>query len=398
MTMTGRVVLHELGVRLDRGEWIVGRVSTGDFVALPEVGMRALRLLQDGFPIGETQKRLRQETGDKLDIDSFVRQLTDSGLVAAIDGRPVPAPDPPRPTLPWLRPASVRWTLNPVLHICVAALIAVGVIVLVRQPTLLPSWRAILWSPSGAAVLFTRIAIGWLMLFVHELAHLVTARGAGFPGRVTFGTRLQFLAVQTDVSGVWLAPRRVRLTVYLSGMAVDIALCAACVILSVLTGPHPAYSIALLTGMAMLATQACVFMRTDLYFVLQDLTGCRNMYGDVVAYARHGLMRLLGRGSPGPIAQVSRRERRWLVVYGMVLVGGTIACLVVFATITLPVTVTLVIRAVQALISPSGPSEAVDAVVVLTLLATTQLLWLRAWWRRHGRHFRRRRRTRAVSA
>ncbi|GAA0414148.1 hypothetical protein GCM10009530_78360 [Microbispora corallina] len=383
-------MLHELGVRMDRGEWIVGRVSTGDFVALPDVGMRALRLLQDGLPTGETQRRLRQETGCKLDIDSFVRQLADAGLVAAVDGRPVPTPDPPRPTFPRLRPESVRWTLHPALHVCVVALIAVGVILLVRQPALLPDWRALLWSPSGAAVLFTRIAIGWLMLFIHEMAHLVTARAAGVPGRVTFGTRLQFLAVQTDVSAIWLAPRRVRLTVYLSGMAVDIALCAICVILSVLTGPHPAYSIALLTGMVVLATQACVFMRTDLYFVLQDLTGCRNMYGDVIAYARHGLTRLLGRRRPGPIPQVSRRERRWLVVYAMVLVGGTIACLGVFATITLPVTVTLVVRSAQTLISPSGPSETLDAVVVLTILATTQILWLRAWWRRHGRRLRRR--------
>ncbi|MEU7693044.1 PqqD family protein [Microbispora sp. SCL1-1] len=388
--MTSRVVLRELGVRPDRGEWIVGRVSTGDFVALPEVGMRVLRLLGDGLPVEDIQTRLRQETGAKLDIDSFVRHLADAGLVAAIDGRPVPAPDPPRPTFPWLRPGSVRWTLNPVLHICVVALIAVGVVLLIRQPALLPNWRAILWSPSGAAVLFTRIAVGWLMLFVHEMAHLVTARAAGVPGRVAFGTRLQFLAVQTDVSGIWLAPRRVRLTVYLSGIAVDIALCAACVILSVLTGPHPAYSIALLTGMSMLATQACVFMRTDLYFVLQDLTGCRNMYGDVVTYVRYGLARLMGRRRPGPIVHVSRRERRWLAVYGVVLVGGTIACLAVFATITLPVTVALVVGAVRTLISPGGPSGTVDAVVVLTLLATTQFLWLRAWWRRHGRRLRRR--------
>ncbi|WP_328709548.1 PqqD family protein [Microbispora hainanensis] len=110
--MTSRVVLRELGVRPDRGEWIVGRVSTGDFVALPEVGMRVLRLLGDGLPVEDIQTRLRQETGAKLDIDSFVRHLADAGLVAAIDGRPVPAPDPPRPTFPWLRPGSVRWTLN----------------------------------------------------------------------------------------------------------------------------------------------------------------------------------------------------------------------------------------------------------------------------------------------
>ncbi|GII58539.1 hypothetical protein Pth03_69280 [Planotetraspora thailandica] len=391
--MTNRVLLHELGVRRDREEWIVGRISTGDFVALPEVGMRALQLLQSGLPIADAQSRLRQETGRTLDIDSFVRGLAEAGLVAAIDGNPVPAVAPPRPTLPWIRPVSVRWTLSPVLHICVAAVIAIGTIILVRQPSLLPNWRAILWSPSGAAVLFTQITVGWLMLLIHELAHLVTARAAGVPGRIAFGTRLQFLVVQTDVSGIWLAPRRVRLTVYLSGIAVDCALCAVCVMLSLLTGPHSVYSIVLLTGIAMLATQAFVFMRTDLYFLLQDLTGCRNMYSDAIAYVRRGLARLMGRPRPGPITEVSRRERRWLTIYGIVLVGGTIACLGVFVTITLPVTATLVVRSVRALTSSHRLAAVVDAAAVLAILTTSQLLWLRAWWRRHGHRFHRRSRS-----
>ncbi|MEV4621416.1 hypothetical protein AB0J74_22245 [Asanoa sp. NPDC049573] len=32
--------------------------------------------------------------------------------------------------------------------------------------------------------------------------------------------------------------------------------------------------------------QFLLFMRTDLYFVLQDLTGSRNLYGDGGAYVR----------------------------------------------------------------------------------------------------------------
>ncbi|WP_157570286.1 hypothetical protein [Microtetraspora malaysiensis] len=81
---------------------------------------------------------------------------------------------------------------------------------------------------------------------------------------------------------------------------------------------------------------------------------------------------------------MSRRERRWLIVYGVVLGGGTIACLTVFVTITLPVAATLVLRSARALTS----SHSLDATAVLALLATVQLLWLRAWWRRHGHRFR----------
>ncbi len=46
-------------------------------------------------------------------------------------------------------------------------------------------------------------AIGWVLIALHELGHLATARAAGAPARISLGTRLQFLVAQTDVSGVW---------------------------------------------------------------------------------------------------------------------------------------------------------------------------------------------------
>ena len=90
-------------------------------------------------------------------------------------------------------------------------------------------------------------------------------------------------------------------------------------------------SLVALTSLGMLATQFLVFMRTDVYFLLQDLSGCRNMYGDASAYARHLALRLLRRPSPDPLTVL---ERRALRTYAVLLVAGTAACLGVAFAVT----------------------------------------------------------------
>ncbi|MEZ0072672.1 hypothetical protein [Planotetraspora sp. GP83] len=386
-----RVELHELEFRRDREEWIVGRRSTGDFVAVPYEGMRVVRLLQEGATVQEAERRLREETGTRLDVDGFVEGLAGAGLVAALDGRPLWAAAPPPPTFPWLRPAHVRWTLSPVLHVVVGAVVVTGIVAAVLRPGAVPGWRELLWSERGTPVLLTQVWAGWSLIFLHELAHLCTARAAGVPGRITLGTRLQFLTAQTEVSGIWLAERRVRLTVYLAGMALDAGLCAACVVLGVLLGPRPALSVVALTTLTMLSTQLLVFMRTDLYFVLQDLTRCHDLYGDALAYAGHIGKRALLHPSEDPLARLPRGEGRWVRAYTALLVAGTGVCLAVAATVTYPAAAGLLAHATDVLTGlvagrsgPVDPFAAMDAVVVVAVVGAFQLLWAGAWWRRHG--------------
>ncbi|MFF2464129.1 hypothetical protein [Streptomyces mirabilis] len=97
------VRLHALDSRPDGDEWIVGRLATGRFVALPEVGKQALDLLGQGLSTTEVEERLRETTGDDIDVPDFVEALVDLGFVAEVDGREVASPPPPNPTLP--RPA-----------------------------------------------------------------------------------------------------------------------------------------------------------------------------------------------------------------------------------------------------------------------------------------------------
>ncbi|MEU4539236.1 hypothetical protein AB0G15_30715 [Streptosporangium sp. NPDC023825] len=374
-----RVRLHDLGSRRDGEEWIVGRVDTGDFAAVPDEGMRVIRLLREGATVREIELRL----GAGPDVRGFVRALLDMGLVASLDGRPVPSAEPAPSTFPRLRSRHVSWALSPSLHVAMACVVIAGVVAALLRPEVIPGWRELLWSERGMPVLLGQIATGWSLIFLHELAHLFTARAAGFPGRVKLGTRLQFLAAQTDVSGVWLAGRRVRMTVYLAGMALDATICAAGLLTIALAGARPFLSVVVLTTITMLAMQFLAFMRTDLYFVLQDLTRCRDLYGDAAAYARHLARRVLLRASADPLRHLPRAEARGVRAYTVLLVVGTVLCLGVAVTVTLPVTVGLLAGALGTLAAPADPVATADAVVVILVIVTFQVLWGRTWWRRH---------------
>ncbi|MEV5926643.1 hypothetical protein ACPCSG_15665 [Streptomyces cellulosae] len=396
-----RVALHELSVRRDRDEWIVGRMATRTFVALPPAGARAVRLLGEGLSVARTQERLRADTGEEFDIADFVTDLAALGFVARIDGRPLPDPAPPRASLPWLRPRHVRFALHPVLPVAVAVLLTAALVTMLLRPGLLPGYRDLLWSPHGSVVLLSGAAAGWTLLLAHELAHLVTARAAGVPGRMRLGTRLQFLVMQTDISGIELAPRRHRLTAYLSGIALNLSVASALVPVLAATGPastaHRLSAAALLLALMPLPFQLMVFTRTDVYFVLQDLTGCRDLYGDGLAYARYRCRRLLRsrahKGEDDPSARLPRHERRAVRVYSVVLVVGTAVCLAFMAAVTLPLDIALLARAVRGLAPGNTPAGYADSAAVLVTLGGVNVLWLVTKWRDH----RSRRRAKAVA-
>ncbi|MGV9455645.1 hypothetical protein [Streptomyces sp. NPDC003635] len=387
---SARVTLHDLAMRRDGEEWIVGRMATRTFVALPAVGARAVELLGEGLSVARTAEILYQETGEEVEIADFVGDLAALGFVARIADRPLPDPEPPPASLHRLRPRHVRLALHPALPVLAGALLLAAVVVLIRRPDLLPGYRDLLWSPHGSLVLLSGAAAGWTLVLAHELAHLVTARAVGVPGRIRLGTRLQFLVMQTDISGIELAPRRHRLTAYLAGIALNLSVAASLLLILAVTDPgttaHRLLAAGVLLALLPLPFQCMVFTRTDLYFVLQDLTRCRNLYGDGLAYARYRFRRTVLR-APGadPSTALPAHERRAVRVYSVVLVVGTAACLAFMAAVTLPLDIALLVRAAQGLGPGHSLAETLDSLVVLVVLGGVNVLWLVTWWRHRGR-------------
>jgi putative peptide zinc metalloprotease protein len=393
-----RVRLQPLHIRAERGSWIVGRVETGEFITVPAVGRRAITLLAGGDTVAQVRARLRDEHGSDIDIAGFVASLAGLGFVAELDGRRLSTVAPPPPTFPWLRPGHVRWVLHPVAAFVVAAILLGAVAAVVADLALVPAYRDLLWSGSGGVVILGNAAMGWALLFLHESAHLVTARAAGVPGRMSLGSRLQFLVAQTNVSGIWAAPRRARLTVYLAGIVLNLLVFALSILVLAIVAPAglggELVAAAGLLSLTFIPFQFLVFMRTDLYFVLQDLSGCANLYADGSAYARylarHWWRRLRRTGQPpvDPSRRLPAGERRAVRAYTLLLVIGTLACLAAAVTVSVPVTATLLTGAARAVVAGTT-ADRFDAVAVFATSGLVFGLWARAWWRRHGSRTRR---------
>ncbi|MEV0172201.1 site-2 protease family protein [Streptomyces sp. NPDC050803] len=382
-----RVQLHGLTWREDGAEWIVGRPESRTFVAMPEAGITAIRLLDQGLSVAEAEKRLLAETGEELDLAEFVHDLMDLGFVARAEGRPVESGPVRPPTLPRLRPEHVRFLLSPLLPLLPAVLVAGALVALVLRPDLVPTYRSMLWSERGSVVIVSGAVVGWSIVLLHELAHLAVARAAGVPGRIGFGTRLQFLVAQTDISGIELAPRRHRLTAYLAGIGVNLCVGATAFLLLTVTAPgsapHRLLAATVLWAVLPLTFQLMMFMRTDVYFVLQDLTGCRDLYGDGRAYARHLAARLLRRhtGAADPSLALPPTERRAVRIYSLILVVGTTLCLAALAAYTVPAELRLVATAVGDLRTAPTGLDLADALLTLASLATVHALWFTTRWR-----------------
>ena len=389
-----RVRLRPLCMRQDGDQWVIGRMETGDFISAPAVAYHGVRMLGDGRSVDEVAACLLAETGTRFAVADLVTELDKLGFVAAIDDLPRHDPPAPGPSLRWLKPRHVRWVLHPLLPWAVALLAVAGAVMFLLRPALVPGYHALVWSPHPGLVIAVNAAIAWTLIALHEFGHLAAARAAGVPARITLSTRLQFLAAQTDVSGVWAAQRRTRLTVYLAGMAVNAIVASACVLVLGLASPagltRSLIAVAALESVMFLPLQLLVFMRTDVYFVIQDLTGCTNLYADGSAAIRHMARRALRPvrpGTPGPASALPPRERRAVNVYSWLLACGTTASLCMAAFVSVPATITLLVRAAgEAAAGSSG--RVVDGSAALLVLGGYQVLWCGAWWRRHGRQVR----------
>nr|WP_199822725.1 hypothetical protein [Streptomyces sp. NRRL WC-3744] len=118
------------------------------------------------------------------------------------------------------------------------------------------------------------------------------------------GTRLQFLVVQTDISGIELAPRRHRLTAYPAGIATNLAFASAFALATLAVDRTPRRILAALALLSLvLGTALClVFLATV------------TLPADIALLARSGGARL----RPGrPVTQ-------WLDSLAVVLALGGI--------------------------------------------------------------------------
>ena len=330
--------------------------------------------------------------GTSYAIGDFVAELDDMGFLDSVGGKARIEPAWPPQSIRWLKPGHVSWLLHPAVPYAAAVPVLAVAALAAARPSLIPTFHSLAWNRHSGLVLAINVAISWVLTGLHELGHLAVGRAAGVPTRISLSTRMQFLVVQTDISGLWAARRRTRITAYLAGMTVDLLVASGALLIVALADPHgltrALLSVTAALGILAIPFQFMVFTRTDLYFVIQDLTKSTSLHADGAAYLRHLFSRAAHAANPAaarrpdPTLPQPRYQRRVIRGYSAVLVTGVITCVAVEAVFFIPSGLTLVWHAILEMCS-RAPIAIADGVTALTVIVFLLLVRLIIWWRRN---------------
>jgi hypothetical protein len=129
--------------------------------------------------------------------------------------------------------------------------------------------------------------------------------------------------------------------------------------------------------------QFLFYMRTDVYLVVQELAGCKNLFGDATEYLRYLAGRLARRPAtdrPNPLADLPPAEQRPVRLYAAVVLAGCAATVPVIAFYGAPVEIGVYVRAVHEFARGLSSSRIIlvaDAAGVLTVSLLLQALLAR---------------------
>jgi putative peptide zinc metalloprotease protein len=315
--------LAALTVVADGDTYIVGSPHTAEYVEVPELGAQIVAWLQRGLDVPECERRAAELAGEPVDVEDFLTTLADEGLLGAA----APATEAAR----WRRLGTVLF--HPAAWIGYGLVALAGPVLLLAVPALRPSYRdGFPFSTQLLNILVVSL-LGMAAVAIHEGAHVLATAALGLRSRLSVSRRLYFLTFQADLTRLWSVPRRQRYGPLLAGVTWDAVIMALAIGLqATLADQLGPVAVRLLRALVLLQftaliAQALVFMRTDVYALLVNATGCTTLWATKGALLR----RLLRRASPdderqladaGPREVTWARRYLWLYVPGILVAVG----------------------------------------------------------------------------
>lgn len=406
--LADQVDVAHLTVQPDGGEYLVGDLASGAFVAVPQVGALVLECLRRGETIAQATAEATALAGTDVNVLEFVDVLREQGLLRTGTEDGVAASPVMPNTQPVMSPTGVSskvasWmsrraaaiadltahTLLSPAALSVAALSLVGALtVMLLVPGLRPSWESIIFLPDPALALLLNILTVLAMAYLHEAFHWLGARRLGLPARFSVSRRGLFLVFETDLTRLWAVPRRRRYVAFFAGSVFDSTVLGASLLARLahqqgwVTLPESLnryLAIVVLTAVVGLIGQTPVFMRTDLYAVLVSALGCHNLYRTSML----SMKRLFVRLSPAEQGELHAsspqdlRVARWFsALYLVGVVGLTYLLLGVFV----PAAFSMIVWSVQNVVSTTVTSWTFWEALLVAFFLSAEVVWPLAHW------------------
>ncbi len=340
------VELHTLIKKRESDEeFLVGRADTGVYMILPSFALKILDLLDSGVNIKQASILAEKEMGEPVDVLDFVQQIMQEyEFVHKVDGKVVSEKQEERGQFSWIPSKWGQIAFHPISNMFYVLLFIIGIVICVMNPGYFPSFNDIIPSTSLSISFVSIVIIGWMLLFIHEFAHLLAALSLNVQSKIGVGHRLVFPVAETDISNIVTVPRKQRYKVFLAGMLWDGAMFGIGIVVLLMhhSGMMPLHESLIpfvrffnLSQLLSIAFQFMFFMETDIYYVFSNFFKCNNLLQNTRLTLRNKIKRL----EPSQLEvlqHIAPREKKIITWYIWFYMMGCGIAISLFFMFTLP--------------------------------------------------------------
>lgn len=285
VSLQSEITLYPLFIQKDKKNYIVEEPISGDFFELPEIGVDAIKRLENGEGLASIENALKASyPEEEVDIIEFVEQLMELGLVQNVDGGPVNRKQPKSESdaggFLWIPGGVGRLFFNGAMNKVYLLLLVANICILIMNPKLFPHYKDIFLFDSMMLNVLIYLLISLGLILIHEFGHILAIRSHDLPAKLSIGNRLIFIVFETDLTQAWKLDSKKRNILYLAGMSFEQVLLFLSFGLMVLF-PEANFvgilGIIVLDVFVKIIYQCCFYMKTDVYYVVENVTGCYNL-------------------------------------------------------------------------------------------------------------------------
>jgi hypothetical protein len=285
ITLQSRLSITPIEIRKDKKHYIVEDKLTGDFYEMPEVCIDAIDLINQGFSLGEIETSLIEKfPNEEVNLVDFANQLFELGLIDQLDGEKIEKKHISKEPsgMLWVSPKLGRFFFNKFTVLLYSVILVLNIVIFIVHPSLFPHRDDIFVFEIMVVNVIFWMAFSFLFVLIHEFGHVLAIRAHNLPTKMEIGHRMFFVVLLTDMSSIWRLPPKDRNILFLAGLYFDSIL----LFLALITQLFFPNSSNFIIGLVHLATfdivlrmifQCCIYMKTDLYYVFENISGCYNL-------------------------------------------------------------------------------------------------------------------------
>ena len=264
---------------------IIEHSETGEYFEVNEIALRTLEKLSHDKSIVTVSDEIKEEFPEEamINVASFVEDLIEMNLVLSVDGFNIPSPQKSHhpDNFKWIPPRIGKFFFNKITIKLYFLIIGLNIGLLIYKPSLFPIINDVFLFDSMLLNVISLMIITMFLVLAHEFGHILSIRAHNFPTNLEMGSRLFFIVFETDMTHAWRLEPKERNTLFLSGIYIDSLLLLVALIPQIILQPG-SFIIDLCAFIALdimirILYQFGVYMKTDLYFVLETLTGVYNL-------------------------------------------------------------------------------------------------------------------------